>query len=46
MPMDDHAPDPTTTDSALKLLIAWATVGIPLLFGVIETARNALSLFR
>jgi predicted signal transduction protein with EAL and GGDEF domain len=29
-----------------KLLAAWLFVGIPLLFGVFDTLRNALKLFQ
>jgi hypothetical protein len=29
-----------------RLLIAWIYVGIPLLWGVIETGSNALKLFQ
>jgi hypothetical protein len=32
--------------SPLGLIIAWALVGIPLLWGVWETLRNALKLLR
>lgn len=30
----------------LKLILAWGFVGIPLLWGVIETGINALKLFQ
>lgn len=30
----------------LQLILAWAFVGIPLLWGVLQTLRNALKLFR
>ena len=29
----------------LKLIVAWSFVGIPLLWGVLQTLRNALKLF-
>jgi len=29
----------------LQLFLAWALVGIPLLWGVLQTLRNALKLF-
>ncbi len=32
--------------AGLKLFLAWAFVGIPLAWGVIETCINALKLFR
>lgn len=31
--------------NALKLVLAWGFVGIPLVWGVVETALNALKLF-
>jgi hypothetical protein len=31
--------------NALKLALAWGLVGIPLAWGVVETALNALKLF-
>jgi hypothetical protein len=30
----------------VKLILAWGFVGIPLAWGVIETIKNALALFR
>ncbi len=30
----------------IHLVLAWGFVGIPLLWGVLETLRNALTLFR
>lgn len=30
---------------ALHLILAWSFVGIPLLWGVLQTLRNALKLF-
>jgi hypothetical protein len=32
--------------SPVKLLLAWAFVGIPLIWGVVETAINASKLFQ
>jgi hypothetical protein len=32
--------------NALKLALAWSFVGIPLVWGVVETAINAMKLFR
>lgn len=29
----------------LQLILAWSFVGIPLLWGVLQTLRNALNLF-
>jgi len=34
-----------TPDYTLKLVLAWALVGIPLLWGVFKTVQNALALF-
>jgi hypothetical protein len=39
---------PTETARAtrtLRLILAWSLVGIPLLWGVMQTVRNALKLF-
>ena len=33
------------TSDALKVVVAWAIVGIPLLWGVAMTLRNAIKLF-
>jgi hypothetical protein len=30
---------------AIRLILAWSFVGIPLLWGVLQTLRNALKLF-
>ena len=30
----------------VKVLIAWVIVGIPLLWGVVETSANAMKLFQ
>lgn len=30
---------------AIQLILAWSFVGIPLLWGVLQTLRNALKLF-
>ncbi len=32
--------------SGIKLLLAWAFVGIPLIWGVVQTAINAAKLFQ
>lgn len=40
----DH---PTSdTGNAIKLILAWGFVGIPLAWGVIQTCLNALKLFQ
>ena len=31
---------------ALALVLAWSVVGVPLLFGIVETLQNAMKLFR
>ncbi|WP_192843201.1 oxalate:formate antiporter [Aureimonas sp. AU12] len=36
----------TNTTSPLKIALAWGFVGIPLLWGVVMTLRNALQLFQ
>jgi hypothetical protein len=41
--MDNTAQDTSTT---LKLVLAWGFVGIPLVWGVIETLANAMKLFQ
>ena len=30
----------------LALVLAWSVVGVPLLFGIVETLENAMKLFR
>lgn len=35
-----------TSGNGLKLLLAWGFVGIPLVWGVIQTGINALKLFQ
>jgi hypothetical protein len=30
----------------IKLILAWALVGLPLMWGVLQTLNNALKLFR
>ena len=42
-PMSSATPNGTRT---MQLILAWSFVGIPLLWGVLETLRNALKLFR
>ena len=32
--------------NGIKLVLAWGFVGIPLVWGVVETALNALKLFQ
>ena len=36
----------TGSGNAIKLVLAWGFVGIPLAWGVIETLTNALKLFQ
>lgn len=42
----DGAPKPSTASTALKLLLAWTFVGVPLFWGVKETLVKVLALFR
>lgn len=37
---------PAAGTSTVRLILAWSFVGIPLLWGVLETLRNALKLFQ
>lgn len=41
--MSSQAPSGNRT---IKLILAWSFVGIPLLWGVAQTLRNALKLFQ
>ena len=41
--MSTPAPSGSRT---VQLILAWSFVGIPLLWGVLETLRNALKLFQ
>jgi hypothetical protein len=44
--MSTRTPTPTPSGtSTIRLILAWGFVGIPLLWGVLETLRNALNLF-
>jgi hypothetical protein len=43
--MASHS-QPVAVDNRLKLVLAWGFVGIPLVWGVIETALNAIKLFQ
>lgn len=36
----------TAPGNGLKLLLAWAFVGIPLLWGILDTLKNAIKLFQ
>jgi hypothetical protein len=38
-------PSPPTRTPVIQLIFAWAFVGIPLLWGVLQTLRNAMKLF-
>ncbi|WP_281353064.1 MFS transporter small subunit [Aureimonas leprariae] len=38
-------PEQATSSSPLKLALAWAFVGLPLLWGVVMTLKSALPLF-
>jgi len=41
----DPRHDDVPAGSGLKLALAWALVGLPLLWGVWQTLKNALKLF-
>ncbi|PPK97623.1 hypothetical protein CLV92_103157 [Kineococcus xinjiangensis] len=38
-------PDRTPANTKLRLLVGWTLVGIPLLYGVVETLNRASKLF-
>jgi hypothetical protein len=40
------ASNDSSAGNGLKLILAWGFVGIPLVWGVIQTGINALQLFR
>ena len=42
----DYVPAPLPTTTKIKLVFAWAFVGIPLLIGVGFTLYNAMKLFQ
>ncbi|HXI60941.1 MAG TPA: hypothetical protein VNO55_33000 [Polyangia bacterium] len=47
MPAINTTPDhPSRTRNALMLTLAWLAVGIPLLWGVVQTIDKTLALFR
>ena len=37
---------PADTSTTIKLVLAWAFVGIPLVWGFLQTLGNALKLFQ
>jgi hypothetical protein len=37
---------PNPTKRTLQLILVWCFVGIPLLWGVLQTLRNAMKLFQ
>jgi hypothetical protein len=42
-----HAADAAEQKTgALALVLAWSVVGVPLLFGIVQTLENAMKLFR
>lgn len=43
--MSTSTPLPSSRTPVIHLVLAWAFVGIPLLWGVLQTLRNALKLF-
>lgn len=46
MPESTSAPRPRRATTLLALVIAWATVGLPLLWGVRRVVLQSLALFR
>ena len=43
--MSQYQTQAATGGNGIKLVLAWGFVGIPLVWGVIETGINALKLF-
>ena len=46
---DDKPPEAKRSSSAqgrVALILAWSAVGVPLLWGVVQTVEKALPLFR
>jgi hypothetical protein len=43
--MSQYQTQDASVGNGLKLVLAWGFVGIPLVWGVIETGINALKLF-
>ena len=37
--------EPESHSNAIKLALAWLAVGVPLLWGVVQTLKKALALF-
>lgn len=46
MPESTPTPPPPRATTLLALVIAWATVGLPLLWGVRRVVLQSLALFR
>jgi len=45
--MTTETAQPTSHSSnGIKLVLAWLAVGVPLLWGVVETLKKAMALFR
>jgi hypothetical protein len=42
---EDKAESGTRSNAGIKLALAWLAVGVPLLWGVVETLRKAMALF-
>ena len=40
------SPDVASSTNIVKLALAWGLVGIPLLWGILETLGNSLKLFQ
>jgi hypothetical protein len=42
---NDQSPSQPAASNPMVLVLAWAAVGAPLLWGVLQTLRKALALF-
>ena len=41
----ESRPQPEATGNGLKLVLAWGFVGIPLVWGIVQTLVNAIKAF-
>ncbi|MES9541974.1 MULTISPECIES: hypothetical protein [unclassified Actinomadura] len=44
-PAPEENPETATDTAVPRLVVSWAVVGIPLIYGVVETVRATLPLF-
>jgi hypothetical protein len=42
----DHGAHPSSKAQAVALVLSWTAVGLPLLWGVVETLRKTFALFQ